>query len=50
MREAANASRLRANFENSALLYVPKIYWDFTRANVMVMERVAGIRSAMSRL
>jgi len=43
MREAANASRLRANFENSALLYVPKIYWDLTRTNVMVMERVAGI-------
>ena len=43
MREAANASRLRVNFENSALLYVPKIYWDFTRTNVMVMERVAGI-------
>ncbi len=43
MREAANASRLRANFENSALLYVPKIYWDYTRTTVMVMERVAGI-------
>jgi ubiquinone biosynthesis protein len=43
MREAANASRLRANFENSTLLYVPKIYWDYTRTNVMTMERVAGI-------
>jgi ubiquinone biosynthesis protein len=43
MREAANASRLRANFENSPLLYVPKIYWDYTRPNVMVMERIAGI-------
>jgi ubiquinone biosynthesis protein len=43
MREAANASRLRANFENSPLLYVPKIYWDYTRTNVMVMERIAGI-------
>ena len=43
MREAANASRLRANFETSALLYVPKIYWDFTRTNVMTMERISGI-------
>ena len=43
MREAANASRLRANFETSTLLYVPKIYWDFTRTNVMTMERIAGI-------
>ena len=43
MREAANASRLRANFENSPLLYVPKVYWDLTRTNVMVMEHISGI-------
>jgi ubiquinone biosynthesis protein len=43
MREAANASRLRANFEGSPLLYVPVVYWDLTRANVMVMERITGI-------
>ena len=43
MREAANASRLRANFENSSLLYVPKVYWDLTRSNVMVMEHITGI-------
>ncbi len=43
MREAANASHLRANFEGSSLLYVPKIFWDFTRREVMVMERIHGI-------
>jgi ubiquinone biosynthesis protein len=43
MREAANASRLHANFENSPLLHVPKVYWDLTRSQVMVMERVTGI-------
>ena len=43
MREAANASRLRANFENSSLLLVPKVFWDYTRSDVMVMERVRGI-------
>jgi ubiquinone biosynthesis protein len=43
MREAANASRLRANFEGSPLLYVPKVYWDLTRTDVMVMERIGGI-------
>lgn len=42
-REAANASQLRANFAGSELLYVPKIYWDFTRREVLVMERVNGI-------
>lgn len=43
MREAASASQLRRNFENSDLLYVPEVYWDYTRRGVMVMERIAGI-------
>jgi ubiquinone biosynthesis protein len=43
MREAGNASRLRANFEGSPLLYVPQVYWELTRRDVMVMERIAGI-------
>lgn len=42
-REAANAAQLRRNFENSELLYVPQVYWDYTRRNVMVMERIHGI-------
>ena len=43
MREAANASQLRQNFEGSGLIMVPAIYWDHTRQTVMVMERVYGI-------
>ncbi|WP_347331550.1 ubiquinone biosynthesis regulatory protein kinase UbiB [Marinimicrobium locisalis] len=42
-REAANASQLRRNFIDSPLLYVPEIYWDYTRNNVLVMERIHGI-------
>lgn len=42
-REAANAGQLRRNFLNSPLLYVPEIYWDYTRHDVMVMERIYGI-------
>jgi ubiquinone biosynthesis protein len=42
-REAANASQLRRNFLNSPLLYVPEIYWEYTRTNVLVMERIYGI-------
>lgn len=42
-REAANASQLRRNFDNSPLLYVPKIHWDYVRKNVLVMERIYGI-------
>ncbi len=43
MREAANASQLRRNFEGSDLLHVPQVYWDFCRVNVMVMERIQGV-------
>jgi ubiquinone biosynthesis protein len=42
-REAANAAKLRRNFEGSGTLYVPEIYWDYTRRKVMVMERIYGI-------
>jgi len=42
MREAANASQLRRNFEDSSDLYVPQIYWDYVRKNVLVMERIYG--------
>lgn len=43
VREAANASELRRNFEHSDMLYIPKIYWDWTRPKVLVMERIYGI-------
>jgi ubiquinone biosynthesis protein len=43
MREAANASQLRRNFAGSNLLYVPLVYWDYCRTDVMVMERIRGI-------
>jgi ubiquinone biosynthesis protein len=42
MSEAANASQLRRNFNDSPLLYVPEVYWDYCRTNVMVMERIYG--------
>lgn len=42
-REAANAAQLRRNFEDSDDLYIPGIYWDYTRDDVIVMERIKGI-------
>ncbi|KAA3628748.1 MAG: ubiquinone biosynthesis regulatory protein kinase UbiB [Proteobacteria bacterium] len=42
MREAANASQLRRNFEASDLLYVPEVYWSHTRRNVLTLERISG--------
>lgn len=43
MSEAANAIQLRRNFENSKMLYVPYMYSDYCRENVLVMERIYGI-------
>lgn len=42
-REAANAAQLKRNFADSDMLYVPAVYWDYTRTNVFVMERIYGI-------
>ena len=42
MREAANASQLRRNFERSPLLLVPEVHWDLCSQRVMVMERMRG--------
>jgi ubiquinone biosynthesis protein len=41
-REAANAAQLRRNWEGSHLLFVPEVYWDLTRRNVLVLERITG--------
>ncbi len=43
MREAANASQLRRNFLNSEKIYIPEIYWEHCRKDIMVMERIHGI-------
>ncbi len=43
LREAGNAAQLKRNFAGSSLLYVPEVYWDHCRVNVMVMERIHGI-------
>jgi ubiquinone biosynthesis protein len=42
VREAANASLLRRNFENSPLLAVPAVHWEYCARRVMVMERMHG--------
>lgn len=41
--EAANGAQLRENFRDSKILYVPEIYLDYVRKNVLVMERISGV-------
>jgi len=43
MREGANTAQLKRNFEGSNLLYVPNIFWDYCRKEVLVQERIYGI-------
>lgn len=43
LREGANASQLKRNFKDSPLLHIPKIYWDYSRQNILVMERIFGV-------
>jgi ubiquinone biosynthesis protein len=42
MREGANAAQLKRNFDGSDLLYVPDVYWDYCRPQVLVQERIYG--------
>lgn len=42
-REAANAALTRRNFENSALLYIPEVHWDYCNNNVLVLEKIEAI-------
>lgn len=43
LHEAANTARLRRNFANSEMLYVPRVYWQHCRRNLLVIERIKGM-------
>ncbi|RLA01960.1 MAG: ubiquinone biosynthesis regulatory protein kinase UbiB, partial [Gammaproteobacteria bacterium] len=42
-REAANTMELHRNWEDSDLLYVPNVYWDYCHKEILVMERIYGV-------
>lgn len=43
LQEAENTKRLRNNFIKSDMLYIPYVYRELCRANVLVEERISGI-------
>ena len=43
VREGANTAQLKRNFADSDLLYVPDVYWDYCRPEVLVQERIYGV-------
>jgi ubiquinone biosynthesis protein len=44
-REGRNADRLRESFTDAPhLLYIPKVYWELSTRQVLVMEHIRGIK------
>lgn len=43
LQEASNASQLKVNFKDSDLIYVPTVYWNFCRKNIMTIERIFAV-------
>lgn len=43
LREAGSAAQLKRNFAGSNQLYVPEVFWDYCRANVLVIERIDAV-------
>ena len=39
IKESSNAKKIKKNFKDSKLIYIPEIYWDYVTKNIMVMER-----------
>lgn len=44
-REGSNASYMRRLWKDSDDLYVPEVFWDYSRDDVLTLERVSGIGS-----
>ncbi len=44
IQEARNADRFRRNFAGSSLVHIPTIYWEYTSARILTVERLYGIK------
>lgn len=42
--EARNCNRFKRNFEHNPDVYFPKIYSEFVTENIIIMERIEGVR------
>lgn len=42
--EGQQADRVRKNFEKVDGIYVPKIYWEWSNRDILVMEEIKGIK------
>ena len=39
IKESSNAKKIKKNFKDSKLIYIPEIYWDYVTKSILVMER-----------
>ena len=44
LREGRNADRFRSNFADEPYLIIPKVYWELTTREVLVLERLRGVK------
>ena len=44
LQEGRNADRFQLNFEDSAAISIPKVYWEHTTSRVLTMERMRGMK------
>ena len=42
--EASNYTTMALNFSDDDRLYIPKVYDDFTRANILVLEKISAVK------
>jgi ubiquinone biosynthesis protein len=42
--EARNAEKISTQFTNNPMIYVPKIYWDYSTQKVLTAEYIEGIK------
>ncbi|MDF2441189.1 MAG: ubiquinone biosynthesis protein [Abditibacteriota bacterium] len=42
--EGRNADRMRRNFEDDPAVHIPRVYWEYTTARVLVQEEIQGIK------
>ena len=44
IQEGRNADRLRENMRHLDVVYVPRVYWEYTTERVLVLERIRGVK------
>lgn len=44
LREGRNAERFAANFANSDIVAIPRVFWETTTSRVLTLERMSGIK------